>query len=165
MYTAILLADRCHGTTVETLLQAYLGTLSSDGLCQHLRGVLSAEHGILVFTVVDGIDVAIPAHGFCPELPDRVRRDLRAVHHRQLPRPLNRRVVQRRAVLLQDDRLARGRADGVVLEDPLVRPGVVVAPGVRIDVEYAASGSAMLPTGAMQMGEREYCRRQGGGPS
>ncbi len=65
-----------------------------------------------------------------------------------LPRVLQRRLLPRRhhngfvgrvggAVFLEDDGFAGRFADSVVLRDPVVDPGVVVAPLVRVGVEGA----------------------------
>ena len=71
------------------------------------------------------------------ELPKLVRRDLRAVQHRLLPRLLARHHIDGGPVLLEDDGLVRGLANRVVLLDPRVAPRLVVPPRVGIQVEGA----------------------------
>ena len=73
------------------------------------------------------------------KLPKRIIRDARVQQRGLLPRLHHDALVRRvrGAVLLEHDGLPGRFARGVVLQDPLVAPGVVVAPRLRVQVEGA----------------------------
>ena len=73
------------------------------------------------------------------KLPKRIVSDARVQQRGLLPRFHNGAFVcrVRRAILLKHDGLPGRFARGVVLHDPLVAPGVVVAPRLGIEVEGA----------------------------
>ena len=97
--------------------------------------IVTARRGI----VINSIIVKRVNGQRCRELPEGVIRDTGVQERGLLPRFADGRVVGRvgRAVLLEDDRLPRRFARRVVLHDPLVAPGLVVAPRIRVEVEGA----------------------------
>lgn len=79
-----------------------------------------------------------PARKRGRKLPERIIRHARVLQHRLLVRLSNGRLRGiGRSVLLEHYRLPRLLADEVVLNDPLVAPGVVVAPLIGVQVESA----------------------------
>ena len=90
--------------------------------------------------ILDGVVVrnARPARQRRPELPETIIGNPGVLHDGRLPLLLHRRRVGAlRPVLLEHGRLPRCRADDIVVLDPRVRPAVVVAPLVRVEVESA----------------------------
>ena len=73
------------------------------------------------------------------KLPKRIIRDARVQQRSLLPRFHDDAFVRRvrGAVFFKHDGLPGRFARGVVLQDPLVAPGVVVAPRLRVQVEGA----------------------------
>jgi hypothetical protein len=72
------------------------------------------------------------------ELPDLVRRQP-TLQHSLLPRCLGRSMIiwEWSPILFKDDWLSCCLADSVMLLDPFAAPGVVVSPGVGIEMEDA----------------------------
>ena len=71
------------------------------------------------------------------KLPETIIRHLRTIHHRHLPGQLRARMImrERRPILLQHHRLPRRLTHTIVLLNPGAPPRIIVAPGVRIQME------------------------------
>lgn len=111
-------------------------------LRQHGSRVLIRQYLIVTArraVVVDGIIVIGVNRQSRRKLPKGVIGNTGIQESRLLPRFADCRVIGNvsRAVLFEDDWLARYFACGVMLHDPLVTPGVIVAPRIGIEVESA----------------------------
>lgn len=97
--------------------------------------VITARRGV----VVDGIIIKRVDGQSRPELPEGVVGHTGTLERRLLPRFADLRVVRSvgRPVLFEDDWLARRFACSVVLQDPLITPGVIVTPLIWIEVKSA----------------------------
>ena len=111
----------------------------SNTLLQHRSRML--RHQLLKFLrpISQRIDIAHArrVRRRRPKLPKLITGQLRIFEHGSLPLGLRRQPIGRRAVFFEDDGLPRRGADGVVFADPSVAPGVVVGPGVWVEVEGA----------------------------
>ena len=97
---------------------------------------------ILCVIIKDRINIrnTISRHGqiIRPKLPDLIRRQP-TLQYSLLPRRLGRSMIiwEWSPILFKDDWLSCCLADSVMLLDPFAAPGVVVSPGVGIEMEDA----------------------------
>ena len=110
-------------------------------LGRHRLSVIGGQNLIVACAVVDGIVIKRirPTRERGPKLPHHVPRHARVAHHRALPRPHNAHSVLplRNRVFFEEDGLPDLLANGVVLADPRVPPGVIVSPLVGVEMEGA----------------------------
>lgn len=87
--------------------------------------------------VIDGIIIIRVNKQSRRELPERVIRNTGVQKSGLLPSFADCQVIRSvgRAILFEDDWLARGLACSVMLHDPLITPGVIVAPRTGVEVE------------------------------
>ena len=117
--------------------------ISNRILRQHSSRVLIPQNLIIAArsrVVINGIVIKrINGQGLSTKLPERIVCDARVLKHSLLPWCHQELMIScvRRAVLLEDDRFPSRLSDGVVLHNPLIGPGVVVAPLVGIAVKGA----------------------------
>ena len=109
--------------------------------------MLITQHLIFARVVIDRIAIKRirPARKLASKLPERIISHARLLQHRLLPLRLHilPDALVRNAVLLQHDRFTGRFANGIVLLDPFVAPGIVVPPlaGVKVEGSVVEHGN------------------------